>query len=323
MKIFYFSLLTLLLLSGCKSLINQDFVYHENISPVDVRADIDFLKNTLVKYHYDINWENRKAHIFSDLDQIGNINSSISLDSFENRIAAIINSVDDGHSRIIHQSDINRKSNNFGINRISNSVHYLRISNFLETHKLKEVLVNFKSSFEIKPTEKVLIDIRSNPGGSIENVKYFLSYFLPSKTELYDRLDIKSSNKLYNIISYFEEKKYNIKLAKTTGVKNLNGSPEIYLLINNEIASGSMLSSYHLQQNGAYIIGHPPNGLFNTFGNARGHKLPNSKIVYTTATARIFLSKQTPARMEDMLQSDYLPSEKMDINQIIDFIRDR
>ena len=323
MKVFYFMLLSVIFLSGCKALVNQNFEYFKDISPTDVRADIDFLKNSLVKHHYDINWENKKDQIFFDLDQIGNMNSSISLDSFENRIASIINSIDDGHSRVIHQSEFKRQTSNFGANRIFETTHYLRIPNFIETNELKEVLVNFKTSFEKHPNDRILIDIRSNPGGSIENVKHFLSYFLPSKTELYDRLDMKSSSKFDKIISYFLKNKYNFKSSKTTSVKKLKGSPEIYLLINNKIASGSMLSSYHLQQNGAYIIGSPPMGVFNTFGNAMGHKLPNSKIVYTIASIRIFLSKQTPSRMEDMLQPNYLPNEEMDINQIIEFISNR
>ncbi len=318
--------LTVILLAittlGCGLRINQNFNYDKQITPTEIAEDIEDLKKSLVKYHFDINWEGKQSSIWKSLDSILLINNSITIDSFENLLSLIINKIDDGHSKVKHQDSIKfTNSNQFGFQSISDSMAYLRIGNFMDTKMMLQALNKFKLNYNNNPKNKIIIDIRSNLGGNIQNVNRALTYFLPSNSKLYEKVEMKEFNFLVSkLASIALSAKQNLKLFKYTGKKKINGNPQIYLWIDESIASGSMLLSYHLQNHGAIIIGETPQGVFNTFGNQYGHRLKNSNIIYTLSSIRVYLTEESVTRMEDMLTPNYIPSKKWSLSDLVNYI---
>ena len=309
------------LLSGCSVKINSTFDYNRFIQPVDVQDDINQLKNNLESRHFDINWEGKKEEIFASLDEIANIESPISIDSFEVRLGKILNHIDDGHSRVVHQKKGNQVHQNpFSVSSISDSVLYLRIGNFMEGDLLSDVLEEFSFQFRKKRPKNVIVDIQNNRGGEIGNVVMALSCFLPSKTKVYEKAKLKHSSGISGLFSKLHEYSLNLTINNLTSNRKINGSPHVYVWINDRIASGSMLFSYHMQRNGATILGQQPKGLFNTFGNATRYRLPKSKILYTLSRLRLFLSREVPNRMEDMITPDLPMEAKSDINDLLQII---
>lgn len=314
-------LICLPLLTGCSIKINETFDYQRFMNPEDIQYDIKQLKNYLESRHFDINWEGKKEEIFTSLDKVATIDSPISIDSFEERLAKIINHIDDGHSRVIHQKKkIQDHQNPFSVSSISDSVLYLRIGNFMEGDLLSDVLEEFSHQYRKKKPKNVIVDIQNNRGGEIGNVVMALSYFLPSKSKIYEKVKFKHSTGLRKYFSKLKEYFSGHKINKHTSNRKINGSPRVYVWINDRIASGSMLFSYHMQRNGATIIGQQPKGLFNTFGNATGYKLPKSKIVFTLSRLRLFLSNKVPDRMEDMIRPDFPLEAKSNIHNVLHII---
>lgn len=311
----------LISLYSCTIKINQNFNYKKHLAPEQVASDIKDLKRILEKEHYDINWDGKKFSIFSSLDSISKINEPISIDSFEKKLSSIINIIDDGHSKVIHQDSTRRlKRNQFGFQSISDSVAYLRIGNFINTESLIRTLENFRLSFNKDPKEILILDIRSNRGGSSRNVHRTLTYFLPTKTKLYEKIDFRPTSAINWIPRKIISAKENLKLFKYTGKKKVDQNFKIFLWINDSIASGSMLLSYHLKKNGALVIGEVPKGIFSTFGNSYGYQLKNSKIIYTLASARVYVTEKKVERMEDMLIPDYIPYSTWDLPDIVNYI---
>lgn len=306
---------------NCSLSINRNFNYQELITPAEIQSDINKLKKTIEKKHFDINWEGKKTLLFNQLDKIKQIDQTITLDSFENRISSIVNNIDDGHSRVIHQDSLDKMNrNSFVAIQISDSITYLRIGNFIKTNELKNTLALFRNIYAKNSSPNIIIDIRDNFGGEIQNVNRVLSHFIPSKTKLYEKVEVKSTSILSALSNKLLSAKQNIKHFKYTSKKRINGEPKLYLWINEHIASGSMLLSYHLQKNGATVIGQRPRGLFNTFGNSYGYRLPHSKILYTLATIRVYLKKEKTMRMEDMITPNYIPNSNWEIRDITSFI---
>lgn len=305
--------------SSCTIKLNTNFDYDEVIMPKEIREDVIQLKEKLLKHHYDLNWEGRQMDIVEALDQIAAIDIPITLDSLESLLSSTVNNIDDGHTRVIHQGKRDIRIETFQATRISTNSIYVRIPNFTEFNELDKAMTKLQEIYNADSGINVIVDLRNNPGGVIDYVNYFLSYFLPSFTPLYDQVDIRKSGG-FGLKNYLLKKKEGLDYFRETGKKKLVGNPKLFVLINEKIASASMLSSYHLKNAGAYIIGKPPKGLFNTFGNSYGHRLSNSKIVFTIATARVLLNKKVPSRMDDMLIPDFVPSQHMDLSQIVRYV---
>lgn len=313
-------LLILSLLTACRSTY-QNFDYSQTVSPKEIRSDIKALKKKLEKHHVNLNWEGKKDQIFHQLDLIANSShTKITLDSFENKLKPIIASIDDGHTQIIHQKKYEERIESFQTTLAASNIHYLRVPNFMNFNALDQMLMKFEKAYSDNPTDNIIIDLRSNPGGVVDYVKYFLTYFIPSSTEVYEKLEIKNTRFIEKMAFIPSKLLYKTGHSRKTGEKKLAADPKIYLLIDKNIASGSMLSSYHLQRHGAYVIGEPPSRLFNTFGMAKGHILPNSKLALNIATSRLYLSKEVPSRTDNMLTPDYIPKQKMNLNEVVSFI---
>ena len=322
MKIRLLVFLTLITLFGCSIKVNQNFNYQKLITPEQVESDIEDLKRNLEKKHYDINWEGKKSVIYDSLNNILKMSEPISINTFETKLSSIINKIDDGHSRVIHQDSIKSfKRNQFGYQSISDSIGYLRIGNFLDSENLNTALEKFVLSYRNDSKNIIIIDIRSNPGGNIRNVRKTLSYFLPSKTKLYEKIEVRPGSTLTWLSSKLLFAKANLKFFKYTDAKKIDDNPQIILWINDSIASGSMLLSYHLQNNGAMVIGKPPKGVFSTFGNSYGYKLKYSKIIYTLASARVNLTETNVVRKEDMLEPDYIPENFLKLSDLVNHLK--
>ena len=306
---------------SCTLRINQNFDYNKIITPSEIQLDIEDLKSNLINKHVNIDWEGKREKIFTELDSIKHIKSPIAVDSFERRLLPIINSIDDGHSRLIHQDSIKKgaKINSFSTIQIEDSIFYLKILHFMDSKNLDTVLKKLTNR-KYNSHDKIIIDIRYNPGGDIRNVLKVLSCFLPVKTKIFETIVGNRSTKYKTLMDKIKSSKYINPIKKYTGKKLINGSPQIYVWINEYIASGSMLLSYHLQNNGAIIIGQAPKGVLNTFGNAYGYQLSKSKIIYTLATKRVLLSSDTPTRMEDMLKPDFLPETNWKLDDLVSHI---
>ena len=324
MKIKLLINLSLITLFGCSIKYNQNFNYQKLVTPEQIASDIKDLKTNLEKKHYDINWEGKKSSIFDSLNNILKVSVPISIDSFETRLSSIINKIDDGHSRVLHQDSIKRlKGIQFGYLSISGTIGYLRIGNFLNTDSLNRTLEKFLSSYTKEPKDIIILDIRSNPGGNINNVSRTLSYFLPSKTKIFEKIETKPTSAITRLTYKLTSPINNLKIRKYSTIKNINGSPKIVLWINDSIASGSMLLSYHLQNNGATVIGMAPKGVFNTFGNSYTYKLKQSKIIYTLANARVFITKAKVVRMDDMLIPDFIPESSWKLPDLVKHISNK
>lgn len=322
MKKWLFGIIISLSVASCSIKINQNFDYQKLLNPEQIESDIEDLKKNLIRKHYNIDWEGEKSNIFKALDNIKTTDTNLTIDSFENQIKIIIDNIDDGHSRIIHQDSIKTKHvNQFGYQTISDSIKYLRIGNFLDTKNLIKTLNKLKLDFQNNESEILIIDIRSNSGGSIPNVNHALSYFVPSNTKIYENVDIKNTSKFTSFLSSkLNSWKENLNIYKYTIKKKLNKDPIIYLWVNDRIASASLLFTYHLQNNGVFIIGKPPKGIFNTFGNQYGHQLKYSKIIYTLATAKVNISNEQPKKINDMLKPNYIPESDWRISDLLNFI---
>lgn len=322
MKIeFLLLIIVLLTMTNCSIRLNPNFNYEELITPKEIKEDINNLKRNLEKRHCDINWEGNKKVIFQKLDEIKEIESLVQLDSFENRISSIINSIDDGHSGIVHQTKYERvKRNPFDVYQISDSIIYLKIGSFIGRSSLKKTLIKFEEIYDEQQHRDIIIDLRNNFGGQIKNVNLLLSYFLPSKTKLYEKVKVRSNKRIFDYTNWMNRLIANAKSNKYTDNKKLKGQPKIYLWINEQIASGSMLLTYHLKKHGAKVIGKKPKGLFNTFGQPNGYKLPNSKIIYTLAAVRLCITDECPMRNDDMISPDYIPNDELEIDDVIKFI---
>ena len=318
------TLITLIVLSsliGCGVRVNQNFNYENTITPVQIKLDIDELKKNLYKNHFDIDWQGEKSSIFNDLDLIKNTQSPITIGSFESQLTRIINNIDDGHSRIIHQDSINiNHRNQFGYQSITDSIKYIRIGNFINTKYLVESLDKLEKELLISNSKVLIIDIRSNPGGNIQNVNRALSYFLPSNTRIYENVEVKNTSKLTYLNSKLLSFKHSLKPFKYTGKKKINKNLKIYLWVDQSIASGSMLFTFHLQNNGAFVIGKPPKGIFNTFGNQHGYRLKHSKIIFTLATAKVNITNKETKKINDILKPNYIPESDWNISNLVEFI---
>lgn len=304
--------------AACSVKINKAFDYNRFIHAADIQNDINQLKNNLESRHFDINWEGKKEKIFTSLDEIANIDIPITIDSFERRLGNILNYIDDGHSRVIHQKHLVQSHQNpFGVNCISDSVIYLRIGNFVNYDLLLPTLDEFLILQRQHPQSAIIIDIRNNRGGEIQIVNAVLSYFLPGHTKIFEKVEVRPTSFFTRITDIFGGNKLRQTFSKYTSNKKISGFPKIVVWINQNIASGSMLFSYHMQKNGARIAGKQPKGVYNTFGNAKLYKLPKSKLIYTLSSLRVFLDTQIPTRMEDMLVPDHEVDTKLNLNELL------
>lgn len=317
-KYFLILLGCLSILESCSVKINETFDYNRFIHPADVQYDINQLKLNLESKHFDIDWEGKKRVIFSSLDEIANIENPISIDSLERRLGSILNHIDDGHSRVVHQKKLVKTHQNpFGVNIISDSVIYLRIGNFVNYDLLLPTMEEFLILQRQHPRSAIIIDIRNNRGGDIQIVNAVLSYFLPGHTKIFEKVEVRPTTFFARIAYIFGGNKLSQSLSRYTSYKKTSGMPRIVVWINQNIASGSMLFSYHMQKNGATIAGKQPKGVYNSFGNAKSYKLPNSKLIYTLSSMRVFLDTEIPSRMEDMLIPDYEVDPKLNLNELL------
>lgn len=319
MRLFLYIIIFLNISCGIR--IERDFDYGEMIYPNEIIQDVEQLKDNLKNKHININWEGRQGEIFNELDQFSSISVPVTIDSFEARLETILENIDDGHSGVIRQDSINGiRSNKFGVISLNQSMIYLRIGNFLDRSELVENLRTFRRIYEKGEYNEVIIDIRWNRGGNMINVKRALSYFLPPKTEIYHQIECKEASRLSFMPTRLLNVVSKLEFFKRSREARISGSPQIYLWINREIASGSLLFAYHAKQQGSVVIGEPPKGLYNTFGKAVGYKLKNSRIIYTLSTCRLYLSDDVPNRDQDRLIPDYVPEGDLKIEGLVNFI---
>ena len=315
------SFIIIVLNISCGIRLEQNFDYEERITPEEISQDVEQLRRDLKNKHIDINWEGKQKEIFNDLDELLNIDNPITIDSFEARIDNILENIDDGHSRVIRQDSINAiRPNRFGVFSINDSMIYIRLGNFVDRAELTKSLRVLERMFQNDEHDELIIDLRWNKGGNLLSVRRALSYFIPSKTKLFKQVKCKPSSTLGFLASKLRHTIHNSWFLKKSGKAKISGSPQVYLWINQEIASGSMIFTYHVQNNGGIVIGEPPKGIYNTFGNAYGYRLKNSRIVYMLASCRLYLSEEKPSRAHDMIIPDHVPDKNMDLEGLVKLI---
>ena len=284
----------------------------KKISPKQIRTDIKFTIKKLKKKHFDINWEGREKEIISGLNNIAEIQESISLDSFLTRLKAVISTIDDGHTRIV-SAKLKRNKSGFKCVMVDEETILLRLPNFTSRWKLKRTLRKFKILKKNPKINRIIIDIRGNLVGYSNLVQDFLENTMTKDFQLFEWTKIKRKNSaleipvnlVRRIQKYKREGDYFVKRGKLVKVKNQNHIEHKYLLVDSTIISGAMLATYHLKKDGYLVLGSDPSSLFNTFGNNTAVVLPRSGFYLYIATSRLIVDKNSKHRNDDMLHCDY------------------
>lgn len=189
------------------------------------------------------------------------------------------------------------------------TVAYLKIKNF-STGKTKKVYEEVFAKIKQKQSKILIIDLRDNPGGRLNEIQKLYSYLVAEEFKFIDEPEVTSKTSLFAnyfnqlpIISYpitvplypvfaavllSKTKKkedgkfyYKINSSKPMQSNPLHFNGEVYVLINGGSFSASCIISSNLQATGrAVFVGEETGGTFN--GTVAGRmpvlELPNSKL---------------------------------------------
>lgn len=189
------------------------------------------------------------------------------------------------------------------------TVAYLKIKNF-STGKTKKVYEEVFTKIKEKQSKTLIIDLRDNPGGRLNEIQKLYSYLVTEEFKFINEPEVTSRTSLFSnyfnqlpIISYpitvplypvfatvlvSKTKKkedgkfyYKIKSSKPMEANPLHFDGPVYVLINGGSFSASCIISSNLQATGrAVFVGEETGGAFN--GTVAGRmpllELPNSKL---------------------------------------------
>jgi len=191
---------------------------------------------------------------------------------------------------------------------VDSTVAYLKIKNFT-TGKTKKVYEEVFQKIKEKKSETLIIDLRDNPGGRLNEIQKLYSYLVTEEFQFIDEPEVTSRTSLFSnyfnnlpIISYpvtvplypvfatvmlskttKRDGKfyYKIKSSKPMEANPLHFDGKVYVLINGGSFSASCIISSNLQATGrAVFVGEETGGAFN--GTVAGRmpllELPKSKL---------------------------------------------
>jgi len=118
----------------------------------DIEDDIDFIKRKLISQHYDLNWEGRKAQIFSALDSLAINSNKLTVKAFNNSLKTIVGSIDDGHTTVREEVEMDLVRSNSGkpfeCYMLEKNTAYLKVPHFQQYEGLSEALSTFQHLVE-------------------------------------------------------------------------------------------------------------------------------------------------------------------------------
>jgi len=309
-------ILSLFIISTLASCASTNYgVYDNTLSKADISQDIKFIKRKLLTQHYDLNWEGRQDRIIKALDSLAASTNKINVRSFRKALKPIFEQVDDGHTDVMAEVEMDllrAKSNKpFQCYLLEKKTAYLKIPHFMDGERLNNVLGTFRHLINEHEAERIVIDLRSNPGGSVEFVRKFLQttisdsrlYCMKQRTRLASglslpvKLILRAKGEVQDGFVLLHEYQ-DVKPSFDFEIENK------YLLVDSTIISGSMIAAYHLKEDGYLVIGSAPDALFNSFMNPVFFSLPRSKLYMAVSTGRFHLNENVNNRAEDQLIPD-------------------
>lgn len=293
-------------------------VYNNVLSKQDIESDIRYIKRKLISQHYNLDWEGRQDNILSSLDSLARVSENITVKQFKNALQPIMEFVDDGHTDVMAEveMDLQRAKSNqpFECFMLEKNTAYLKVPHFMDPLELNRVLNTFDHLVTEHKAERIVIDLRSNPGGSVNLVRNFLSrtieeptqYCLSQKTKMVSGLH--PSRKIILLLKGIgkpEDKVYTITKNQEVIATTDYEVEHKYVLVDSTIISGSMIAAYHLKKDGYEVIGSAPSALFNSFMNPIFFNLPKSKLYLSVSTGRFHLDDNLYNRTKDQLFPDF------------------
>ncbi|GGD26600.1 S41 family peptidase [Flavobacterium orientale] len=189
------------------------------------------------------------------------------------------------------------------------TVAYLKIKNF-SSGKIKKVYEEVFAKIKEKQSKTLIIDLRDNPGGRLNEIQKLYSYLVAEEFQFIQEPEVTSRTSLFAnyfnqlpiltypiaaplypvfatvMVSKTKKKKdgklyFKIKSSKPMEANPLHFDGEVYVLINGGSFSASCIIASNLQATGrAVFVGEETGGAFN--GTVAGRmpvlKLPHSKL---------------------------------------------
>lgn len=321
-----------ILLSSCVTV--KKYSPDQVMTKADLHKDVEFVKAKLIEKHYDLNWENRQNEILDQLDQIVEQNETMSIHDFRTQLESVVNTVDDGHTRIlgVKMGDESKfqLDTSFLLEEWDDKTIYFKVPTFLNQSLLLRYVNEFGDFYKHKKADRVILDLRGNHGGFSRWVEHFLTKTLENKTQYCVQQSIKKPKGILYHINHFLFRAINgYKLKGDYIVKkcntiesNLRFNPtRKYVIVDSTIVSGAMIAVYHLKKDGYTVIGSAPKSLFNSFGNAYAQRLPQSNLYIAISSLRIVLDENVNDRYQDMLIPDYV-REDISLDELRLFLKD-
>jgi hypothetical protein len=270
-------------------------VYNNVLSKTDIETDIRFIKRKLISQHYNLDWEGRQDKIIQSLDSLAASSRNITVKAFKKALQPIMDGIDDGHTDVMAEveMDLRRAKSNqpFECFIIDTSTAYLKIPHFMNSAELNRVLITFDHLLTEHDADRIVIDLRNNPGGSVNLVRNFLSRTIENST-LYCH-----SQKTRMVSGLKPARKILLRMKATSTPEN-----KVYTIAENEQV---MIAAYHLRKDGFEVIGSAPSALFNSFMNPIFFNLPKSRLYLSISTGRFHLSDNLYNRTKDQLLPDF------------------
>lgn len=227
--------------------------------------------------------------------------------------------------RIYGYDYVNKEFNkNLNFIGADSTVAYLQIKNF-STGKIKKVYEEVFTKIKEKKSETLIIDLRDNPGGRLNEIQKLYSYLVADEFQFIQMPEITTRSSLFSnyfnnlpIISYpitvpaypviatilYSKTtknddgtiRYKMKSSKPMEANPLHFDGKIYVLINGGSFSASCIISSNLQGTGrAIFVGEETGGTYN--GTVAGRmpvlELPNSKLQFRLGLMDIRPTSQT------------------------------
>ncbi|MEO1625875.1 MAG: S41 family peptidase [Bacteroidota bacterium] len=289
----------------------------KQLSQNEIAQDIGELTHYLQHAHFDLNWDGKEQDILQGLQTISS--QALSTAELKTKLDAVLRQVDDGHTRIVTAREIHRAPKDkrkFTYLSLDEETAYLKIPHFSDRFQLAQILDELQT--DQHNYQRLLIDLRGNPGGNVKHVQYFLRHFTSDSQAICIQQEIKCQKGYMGTVEcldyvlkkgYKKNGRYLTKKCKTKTSKQQKTFAKKYLLVDTKTASGAMLASYHLIENGYTSVGSQPTAIFNTFGNPRTYRLPNSNLWVNISTARVILNEQHNNRQNDQLYCDIQSTE--------------
>ncbi len=284
----------------------------------EIKDDVLYLKKNLTENHFNLNWENNEENILSELNSILDSNSDETVKSFEEKLGSVLVQVDDGHTRVFgfeKGEKIKLPRHKYVCDSLDQNIIFLKIPSFNSIQSIKKCLEEYKELNTLKEFRTVVIDFRGNKGGRSKYVAHFLEKMESNEVTYYKKFELlKSRGILGSIRNFIKDKFLGYKTTDST-LYRLNHKIEPdreykfsfqnkIILVDSTIISGTMLATYHLQNDGFKVYGPQPSSLFNTFGNVKLINLPNSNLYVALSRLRLFVNDNYHSRHLDTLKCD-------------------